>query len=73
MIAGFLFNFLEISAMQLIDLLKTDRPSDAEIQQQIHYQMLVIFKSFFSMLEEGWEKPLTQWQAELNIQPIQSR
>jgi ubiquinone biosynthesis protein COQ4 len=36
--------------MQLIDLLKTNRPSDAEIQQQIHYQMLVIFKSFFSML-----------------------
>ncbi|MBD2166879.1 ubiquinone biosynthesis protein [Calothrix membranacea FACHB-236] len=36
--------------MQLIDLFKTHQPSDYEIQQQIHYQMLIIFKSFFSML-----------------------
>ncbi|WP_241392654.1 hypothetical protein [Rippkaea orientalis] len=29
-------------------------------------------KSLFSQKwEEGWEKPLTQWQAQLNIQPIQ--
>lgn len=26
---------------------------------------------FAQKWEEGWEKPLTQWQAELNIQPIQ--
>ncbi|WP_371819415.1 Coq4 family protein [Tolypothrix sp. PCC 7910] len=36
--------------MQLIDLFKTHQPSNYEIQQQIHYQMLIIFKSFFSML-----------------------
>ncbi len=29
-------------------------------------------KSLFAQKwEEGWEKPLTQWQTELNIQPIQ--
>lgn len=27
---------------------------------------------FAQKWEEGWEKPLTQWQAELNIQPIQN-
>jgi ubiquinone biosynthesis protein Coq4 len=26
---------------------------------------------FAQKWEEGWEKPLTQWQSELNIQPIQ--
>jgi ubiquinone biosynthesis protein Coq4 len=26
---------------------------------------------FAQKWEEGWEKPLSQWQAELNIQPIQ--
>ena len=27
---------------------------------------------FAQKWEEGWEKPLTQWQAELNIQPIRN-
>jgi ubiquinone biosynthesis protein COQ4 len=36
--------------MKLIDLLNVNQPSDAEIQQQIHFQMLLIFKSFFAML-----------------------
>lgn len=36
--------------MQLMDLFKPNRSSDAEMQWQIHYQMLIIFKSFFSML-----------------------
>lgn len=36
--------------MQLMDLFKTNQPSESEIQQQIHYQMLIVFKSFFSML-----------------------
>jgi len=36
--------------MQLIDFLKTNQPADAELQQQIHYQMLLIFKNFFAML-----------------------
>lgn len=36
--------------MQLLDSLKTNQSADAEIQQQTHYQMLIIFKSFFSML-----------------------
>jgi ubiquinone biosynthesis protein COQ4 len=36
--------------MQLMDLFKTNQPSEAEMQQQIHYQVLLIFKSFFSML-----------------------
>lgn len=34
-------------------------------------QMGKTAKSLFAQKwEEGWEKPLTQWQAELNIQPI---
>jgi ubiquinone biosynthesis protein COQ4 len=36
--------------MKLMDLLNVNQPSDAEIQQQIHFQMLLIFKSFFAML-----------------------
>ncbi|AKG24640.1 Coq4 family protein [Calothrix sp. 336/3] len=36
--------------MQLMDLFKPKQLSDSEIQQQSHYQMLIIFKSFFSML-----------------------
>ncbi|MEA5620256.1 Coq4 family protein [Cronbergia sp. UHCC 0137] len=36
--------------MQLMDLFKTNQPSEAELQHQVHYQMLIIFKSFFSML-----------------------
>ncbi len=36
--------------MKLMDLLNLNQPSDAEIQQQIHFQMLLIFKSFFAML-----------------------
>lgn len=36
------------------------------------FQMGKTAKSLFSQKwEEGWEKPLTQWQAQLNIQPIQ--
>jgi ubiquinone biosynthesis protein Coq4 len=36
-------------------------------------QMGKTAKSLFAQKwEEGWEKPLTQWQAELNIQPIQN-
>ncbi|MDX1977102.1 MAG: Coq4 family protein [Pseudanabaenaceae cyanobacterium bins.68] len=39
---------------------------------QIGWQMGKTAKSFFAQKwEEGWEKPLSQWQAELNIQPIQ--
>jgi ubiquinone biosynthesis protein Coq4 len=35
------------------------------------FQMGKTAKSLFAQKwEEGWEKPLTQWQAELNIQPI---
>lgn len=35
-------------------------------------QMGKTAKSLFAQKwEEGWEKPLTQWQTELNIQPIQ--
>lgn len=35
-------------------------------------QMGKTAKSLFAQKwEEGWEKPLTQWQSELNIQPIQ--
>jgi ubiquinone biosynthesis protein Coq4 len=36
--------------MQLAHLFKTNQTSNSDIQQQIHYQMLVLFKSFFSML-----------------------
>ena len=37
------------------------------------FQMGKAAKPLFAQKwEEGWEKPLTQWQAELNIQPIQS-
>jgi ubiquinone biosynthesis protein Coq4 len=36
--------------MQLIDLFKPTQLSDSAKQQQVHYQMLVIFKSFFAML-----------------------
>lgn len=36
--------------MQLIDLFKPAQSANAELQQQVHYQMLIIFKSFFSML-----------------------
>ena len=36
------------------------------------FQMGKTARSLFSQKwEEEWEKPLTQWQAELNIQPIQ--
>jgi ubiquinone biosynthesis protein COQ4 len=36
------------------------------------FQMGKMAKSLFAQKwEEGWEKPLTQWQAELNIQSIQ--
>lgn len=36
------------------------------------FQMGKIARSLFAQKwEEGWEKPLSQWQAELNIQPIQ--
>jgi ubiquinone biosynthesis protein Coq4 len=36
------------------------------------FQMGKTAKPLFSQKwEEGWEKPLTQWQAELNIEPIQ--
>ena len=35
------------------------------------FQMGKTAKSLFAQKwEEGWEKPLTQWQAELNIQPV---
>ncbi len=35
------------------------------------FQMGKTAKSLFAQRwEEGWEKPLTQWQAELNIQPL---
>lgn len=37
------------------------------------FQMGKTAKSLFAQKwEEGWEKPLTQWQAELNIQPIRN-
>jgi ubiquinone biosynthesis protein COQ4 len=37
------------------------------------FQMGKTAKPLFAQKwEEGWEKPLTQWQAELNIQPIQN-
>jgi ubiquinone biosynthesis protein COQ4 len=36
--------------MKLMDVFKANQPSDAEIQQQNHFQMLLIFKSFFAML-----------------------
>jgi ubiquinone biosynthesis protein COQ4 len=36
--------------MQLIDFFQTNQPSDAEIQQQSHWQIMLIFKSFFAML-----------------------
>jgi ubiquinone biosynthesis protein Coq4 len=36
------------------------------------FQMGKTAKSLFAQKwEEGWEKPLIQWQVELNIQPIQ--
>lgn len=36
------------------------------------FQMGKTAKSLFAQKwEEGWEKPLSQWQVELNIQPIQ--
>lgn len=43
--------------MKLMDFLNLNQPSDAEIQQQIHFQMLLIFKSFFAVLtgEESLE------------------
>jgi ubiquinone biosynthesis protein COQ4 len=43
--------------MKLMDLFNVNQPSDAEIQKQIHFQMLIIFKSFFAMLtgEESLE------------------
>ncbi|MGB8701017.1 MAG: Coq4 family protein [Thermosynechococcaceae cyanobacterium] len=37
------------------------------------WQMGQTAQSLFAQKwEEGWEKPLTQWQAELNIQPIRN-
>lgn len=37
------------------------------------FQMGKTAKPLFAQKwEEGWEKPLTQWQAELNIQPIRN-
>jgi len=37
------------------------------------FQMGQTAKPLFAQKwEQGWEKPLTQWQAELNIQPLQS-
>ncbi|MEA5516268.1 Coq4 family protein [Nodularia sp. UHCC 0506] len=36
--------------MNLIDTLKVEQSPEAQTQQQIHFQMLLIFKSFFSML-----------------------
>ncbi|KYC43122.1 ubiquinone biosynthesis protein [Scytonema hofmannii PCC 7110] len=36
--------------MKLMNMFKANQPSDAEIQQQNHFQMLLIFKSFFAML-----------------------
>ncbi len=114
--------------MKFIDAFKANQPFVAENQQHSHFQMMMIFKSFFAMLagdeslqsvgemsdalptmlianslmsstllnpeelpqllnaiaqgwqmgetgkalfaqkwEEAWDKPLAQWQAELNL------
>lgn len=38
------------------------------------FQMGKTTKPLFAQKwEEGWEKPLTQWQMELNIQPINNQ
>ncbi|MDX2098082.1 MAG: hypothetical protein SFW36_09930 [Leptolyngbyaceae cyanobacterium bins.59] len=37
------------------------------------FQMGKTAKSLFAQKwEEGWEKPLIQWQTELNIQPLRN-
>lgn len=43
--------------MKLLNFLNSNQLSDGEIQQQVHFQILLIFKSFFSMLtgEESLE------------------
>jgi ubiquinone biosynthesis protein COQ4 len=42
--------FYEIFIMILMDLVQANQPSTPEVQQQNHFQMLLIFKSFFAML-----------------------
>lgn len=39
-----------VTVMKIMDLFTANQPSNAEIQQQIHFQMLLIFKSFSAML-----------------------
>jgi ubiquinone biosynthesis protein COQ4 len=42
--------FLEIFVMKLMDTFKAGQPFVAENQQHNHFQILLIFKSFFAML-----------------------
>jgi ubiquinone biosynthesis protein COQ4 len=46
----YFLRFLEVSVMQRINWLNTNLPADSEIQQQSHYQMLIVLKSSFALL-----------------------
>ncbi|MEP0821036.1 hypothetical protein NC998_28725, partial [Trichocoleus desertorum GB2-A4] len=47
--------------------------SDGSCVSPEGFQMGKTAKSLFAQKwEEGWKKPLPQWQAELNIQPVRA-